>query len=51
MNKNYNYFIILMFYLCPSAEAAEQIFLYKGTFSRSIEIIELDRFNQTKNGE
>ena len=37
--------IILFFY--PSAKSAENIFLYKGTFSRTIEIEELNKFNET----
>ena len=37
---------ILFFY--PSAKSAENIFLYKGTFSRTIKIEELNKFNKTR---
>ncbi len=38
--------VILFFY--PNAKSAENIFLYKGTFSRTIKIQELNKFNETK---
>ena len=44
--KNIILLIILFFY--PSAKSAENIFLYKGTFSRTIEIKELNKFNETR---
>ena len=44
--KNIVTLIILFFY--PSAKSAENIFLYKGTFSRTIEVEELNRFNETR---
>ena len=44
--KNIVLLIILFFY--PSAKSAENIFLYKGTFSRTIEIEELNKFNETR---
>ena len=45
--KNIVLLVILIFY--PSAKSAENIFLYKGTFSRTIEIEELNKFNKTRN--
>jgi len=44
--KNIIVLIILFFY--PDAKSAENIFLYKGTFSRTIKIEELNKFNETK---
>jgi len=44
--KNIIILIILFFY--PSAKSAENIFLYKGTFSRTIKIEELNKFNETR---
>ena len=44
--KNIVVLVILFFY--PSAKSAENIFLYKGTFSRTIEIEELNKFNKTR---
>ena len=44
--KNIVILIILFFY--PNAKSAENIFLYKGTFSRTIEIEELNKFNETR---
>ena len=44
--KNIVVLIILFFY--PNAKSAENIFLYKGTFSRTIKIEELNKFNETK---
>ena len=44
--KNIVVLIILFFY--PSAKSAENIFLYKGTFSRTIEIEELNKFHETR---
>ena len=44
--KNIVVLVILFFY--PSAKSAENIFLYKGTFSRTIEIEELNKFNETR---
>ena len=37
-----------MLFFSPSVKGAEQIFLYKGTFSRTIEIEELYKFQMTK---
>ena len=44
--KNIIVLVILFFY--PNAKSAENIFLYKGTFSRTIEIKELNKFNETR---
>ena len=44
--KNIIVLVILFFY--PNAKSAENIFLYKGTFSRTIEIEELNKFNETR---
>ena len=48
MNLKYNYIILLIFFLSPSVKGAENLFLYKGTFSRTIKIEELDKFITTK---
>ena len=49
MNLKYKYIIFLLFiFLGSSSNAAENLFLYKGTFSRSIEIKELYKFKLTK---
>ena len=49
MNLNYKYFILLLLlFLSPSSQGAENLFLYKGTFSRTIEIEELYKFKITK---
>ena len=48
MNLKYNFNILLILFLIPSAKAAEKLFLYKGTFSRSIKIEELYKFKVTK---
>ena len=44
--KNIVVLVILFFY--PNAKSAENVFLYKGTFSRTIEIEELNKFNETR---
>tara|TARA_B100000700_G_scaffold315393_1_gene403383 strand:- start:1022 stop:1582 length:561 start_codon:yes stop_codon:yes gene_type:complete len=45
----YHYFIISFFLLwIPKVQSAETIFLYKGTFNRTIAIEELNKFKQTK---
>tara|TARA_B100000902_G_scaffold378116_1_gene411038 strand:- start:372 stop:932 length:561 start_codon:yes stop_codon:yes gene_type:complete len=48
MNLNSTYFLLLILFLSPSAKGAEKIFLYKGTFSRIIDIEELNEFKVTK---
>ena len=48
MNLKYNYIIFLILLFIPRAEGAENLFLYKGTFSRTIEIEELYKFKTTK---
>ncbi|WP_269623922.1 alpha/beta hydrolase [Prochlorococcus marinus] len=49
MNLNYsNIILLLVLFFYPSAKSAEKLFLYKGTFSRSINIEELSKFNTTK---
>ena len=42
------FFLLLTLFFIPSAKGAERIFLYKGTFSRTITIEELSRFKKTK---
>ena len=44
----YSYIILLILCLNPSAKSAETLFLYKGTFSRNIDIEELYKFKKTK---
>ena len=49
MNLNYkNILLLLILFFNPSAKSAEKIFLYKGNFSRSIKIEELNQFKITK---
>ena len=48
MILKYNYIIILLFFLSQSAKGADNLFLYKGTFSRTIEIEELSKFKLSK---
>ncbi len=49
MYLNYKHIIVLIIlFFYPSAKSAENIFLYKGTFSRTIEIEELNKFNETR---
>lgn len=48
MNLKYNYIIFLILFFSPSVKGAENIFLYKGTFSRTINIEEIHKFKVTK---
>ena len=50
MNLKYSFpiLLLLLFSLTPNAQSAEKIFLYKGTFSRSIKIDELTKFKKSK---
>ena len=49
MNLKYkNIILLITLFLIPCAKSAETLFLYKGTFSRSIRIEELDQFKSTK---
>ena len=41
-------YIILILFLIPTAKSAETIYLYKGTFSRTIKIEDLNKFQTTK---
>ncbi len=45
---NFKYIILLILFFNQSAKGAENLFLYKGTFSRSIKIEELSKFKLTK---
>ena len=44
----FKYIILLILFFNQSAKGAENLFLYKGTFSRSIKIEELSKFRLTK---
>ena len=44
----FKYIILLILFFTPSAKGAENLFIYKGTFSRTIEIKELHKFKSTK---
>ena len=44
----FKYIILLILFFNQSAKGAENLFLYKGTFSRSITIEELSKFKLTK---
>ncbi len=48
MNLKNNFFIFIILFLIPNAKGAEKIFLYKGNFSRTIQIEELNKFKVTK---
>jgi hypothetical protein len=44
----FKYIILLILFFNQSAKGADNLFLYKGTFSRSIKIEELSKFKLTK---
>ena len=46
--KNVYITLITSLFLIPNAKSAETIFLYKGTFSRTIKLNELYKFQETK---
>ena len=46
--KKQNILLLLFLFLYPRVESAERIFLYKGNFSRTIEIEELNEYVTTK---
>ena len=48
MSLKYNFILLLILILSPISKGAENLFLYKGTFSRSIKIEELHKFKITK---
>ncbi len=48
MNLKYKFILLLILILRPTSKGAENLFLYKGTFSRTIEIEELHKFKITK---
>ena len=48
MGFKYSFITLLVFFLTPSVKGADNILLYKGTFSRTIEIKELNEFQETK---
>ena len=49
MNLKFNKLILLIsLFLIPSAKSAETLFLYQGTFSRTIKIEELYKFKKSK---
>ena len=48
MTLKYNFILLLILILSPSSKGAENLFLYKGTFSRSIKIEELYKFKVTE---
>jgi hypothetical protein len=48
MNLKHYYIILIILFLNPGSKAAENLFLYKGTFSRTIKIEELYKFKITK---
>ena len=48
MNLKYNYIISLILFLNLNAKGAENLFLYKGTFSRTIGVKELYKFKTTE---
>ena len=48
MNLKYSNILLIVFFLSQSAKGSENLFLYKGTFSRTIKIEELDKFILSK---
>ena len=49
MNLNHKNILILLFlFFIPSAKSAENLFIYKGNFSRTIKIEDLNNFTKTK---
>ena len=48
MSIKYNSFVLLTLFLIQNAKGAENIYLYKGTFSRTIKIEELENFKKRK---
>ena len=48
MSLKYNYVFLLILFLTQNANGAENLFLYKGTFSRTIKIEELHNYKVTK---
>ena len=48
MKFKYNFIILFIYFLSPSVKGAENLYLYKGTFSRNIKIEELNKFKLTK---
>tara|TARA_Y100001968_G_C19325882_1_gene701692 strand:- start:149 stop:709 length:561 start_codon:yes stop_codon:yes gene_type:complete len=49
MNLDYKNILLIILFFYPSAKSAENVFLYKGNFSRTIKIEELSNFKITKN--
>ena len=45
---NFKYILLLILFFSPSVKGAENLYLYKGTFSRTIKIEELYKFKMTK---
>ena len=49
MNFKHKYILLLItLFIIPNVKAGEKIYLYKGTFSRTIQIEDLYKFKQTK---
>ena len=48
MNLKNHFIALSILFFIPSAKGAENIFLYKGTFNRTLEIKELNKFKMTK---
>ncbi len=48
MNLKHSFILFLILLFSPSVKGAENLFLYKGTFSRAIEISDLYKFKKTK---
>ena len=48
MKLKYNYIFLLLIFFSYNAKGAENLFLYKGTFSRNIKVEDLDKFKITK---
>ena len=48
MNFKYTFILLLILFLKPHSKGAENIYLYKGIFSRTVKIEELYKFKETK---
>ena len=48
MKLKYSFFILFTFFLSPYAKGAENLYLYKGTFSRTLKVEELSEFKDSK---
>ena len=48
MKLKYSFFVLFTFFLSPNVKGAENLYLYKGTFSRTLKVEELSKFKDSK---